>query len=238
MGGNMSDFAILATSFMGQDGQGNDRTGLRPWPAPVAEALQRGELEALRWGTLFRSETSRFGRMDLLSRLGLMAVELLDAHFEAMEPAQRDAVGVCVETRSGCAVTDGRFLQMPLASTFAYTLASTVVGEICIRHGFRGPVMCLLPVPGQDGSLPTAFGWLSRGEAGACVCVACDLVDKKFAAPPFSPQDGPTGGWQGGAVLIGRRAGANPGNPWRFESLPRLARSLCPGGNHAPTDGA
>ena len=48
----MSDFVIRAASFIGMEGHGNDCTGFRPWPAPVADALQRGELEALRWGTL------------------------------------------------------------------------------------------------------------------------------------------------------------------------------------------
>ena len=149
MGGRISQFAVLAASFMGREGCGNDRTGLRPWPAEVSGPLERGELEALRWSTLFDSETSRFGRMDMLSRLGLMAVELLDAGFESMEAARRDEVGVCVETRSGCTATDDLFLQMPLASTFAYTLPSTALGEICIRHRFRGRSCACCPLPGR-----------------------------------------------------------------------------------------
>jgi len=234
----MNPFAILAASFMGREGCGNDRTSLRPWPAPVAEALERGEFEALHWRTLFRSEASRFGRMDLLSRLGLMAVELLDAGLETMEPAQREAVGVCVETRSGCTAADVQFLQTPLASTFASTLPSTVVGEICIRHRFRGPVMCLLPVFEPGGSLEIARGWLQRGEAGACVCVACDLMDKKFAACTLSPHDAPSGGWQSCAVWIGRRTGASREHPWRRNSLPRLAHSLVARGVNVPNPGA
>jgi hypothetical protein len=232
----MSDFVIRAASFIGMEGHGNDCTGFRPWPAPVADALQRGELEALRWGTLFSSEASRFGRMDILSRLGLMAVELLDAGFDTLEPAQRDTVGVGVETLSGCLVTDVRFLQMPLASTFAYTLPSTVVGEICIRHRFRGPVMCLLPVPGQSGGLETALGWLRRGEASVCVCVACDCWDKKIATSVLPPQDSPAGGWQGCAVLLGWRTGARREQPLEADadSIPRLARSYCAAAGNAP----
>jgi hypothetical protein len=230
----MNQYAILAASFMDRDGWGNDRTRLRPWPESVAGALQRGEVEALIWDALFSSETSRFGRMDLLSRLGLMAVELLDAGFETMTPEQRDAVGVCVETRSGCTATDAQFLRTPLASAFAYTLPSTVLGEICIRHRFRGPVLCLAPVSGQGGSLEAALGWLNRGEAGACVCVACDLMDKRFAASVLSPQDVPGGGWQGCAVLMGRGSGASGGQPCRPDSLPRLARSLVALGIRAP----
>jgi len=235
MGGRVNEFVIHAASFIDAEGFGNDRTGRRPWPAAGAEALQRGDLEALRWSSLFNSETARFGRMDLLSRLGLMAVELLDAGFETMEPARRDTVGVCVETRSGCTATDLRFLQMPLASGFAYTLPSTVLGEICIRYRFRGPVLCLLPVPGQGGALEAALGWLKRGEAGACVCVACDQLDKKIAASALSPDDLPSGGWQGCAVLLGPRTSGSRELPWRSDALPRLARSFCSPGN--PTAG-
>jgi hypothetical protein len=233
----MKDLAILAASFIDPKGYGNDLTGLRPWPAPVANALQRGELEALRWNTLFGSEGSRFGRMDVLSRLGLMAVELLNVDFEAMEPARRDAVGVCAETRSGCTVTDARFLQTPLASTFAYTLPSTVLGEICIRHRLRGPVMCALPVAGQGGCLETALGWLEGGEATACVCVGCDHLDKRIAAPALWPHDAPAGGWQGCATLIGWRTGAAREYPLRADSLSRLVRWLCPLGATGPNRG-
>jgi hypothetical protein len=233
----MNELVIQAASFLGLEGCGNDRTGLRPWPAPVQAALQRGELESLHWGTIFDSQTSRFGRMDILSRLGLMAVELLDAGFEAMAPAQREAVGVCVETTSGCTATDRRFLQMPLASTFAYTLPSTVVGEICIRHRFRGPVLCLLPAPGQPGSLETVLGWLNRGEAEACLCVACDQLDKRIAASVLSPDDMPAGGWRGCAALVGRRTGGSRERRWRPEPLPRLAWSLCSWGGETPKHG-
>ncbi len=234
----MNEFVVRGASFVGAEGFGNHRIGLRPWPASIAAALGAGELEALRWGTLFDSEGGRFGRMDQLSRLGLMAVELLSAEFDGMEPAQRDCVGVCVETRSGCVTTDFRFMQMPLASTFAYTLPSTVVGEICIRYHFRGPVMCLLPVSDHAASVETALGWLRRGEALAAVCVSCDLLDQKIAPFMLSAHHAPSGGWQSCAVLIGpRAAGASEPAP-ALDSLPRLARSLCAAVHGEPGTGA
>ena len=225
----MNPFTIQAASYLGPEGHGNDRTGLRPWSGPSAGALQRGDLETLHWSTLFASDTSRFGRMDLLSRLGLMAVELLDAGFEHLDPPQRDAMGVCVETRSGPLATDWRFLQRPLASTFAYTLPSTVIGEICIRHRFRGPVMCLFPCRGQAGSLETALGWLRRGEAGSCVCVVCDVADKEVATRLSLAEHAFPSGWQGGAVWLGRSAGRDRQHPWQPGPLADLARALCEG---------
>jgi 3-oxoacyl-(acyl-carrier-protein) synthase len=225
----MNHVSVLAASCLGAQGYGNDRTGWRAWPGPVAEAMERGEWEALRWSTLFTSGLPRFGRMDMLSRLGLMAVELLDAGFAQLTPAERDAVGVCVETGSGSLATDWNFLRMPLASTFAYTLPSTVVGEICIRHGFRGPVMCLCRGRGQAGALATARRWLERGDAGACVCVACDFVHKEVAALLPLPDDMPPGGWQGRAVWLGKEGGQGRPDPWRSGSLAGLAQALVAG---------
>jgi hypothetical protein len=223
----MNPFTIQAASYLGPEGHGNDRTGLRPWSGPSAGALQRGDLETLHWSTLFASETSRFGRMDLLSRLGLMAVELLGDGFEHLGPAQRDSMGLCVESRSGSLATDWRFLQQPLASTFAYTLPSTVIGEICIRHRFRGPVMCLLPIPGQVGSLETALGWLTRGEAEGCLCVASDVADKEVARRLSLGEHALPAGWQGGAVWLGNSAGRDWQHPWQPGPLAALARTLC-----------
>jgi hypothetical protein len=231
----MKELGILAASWISQEGYGNDLTGMTCWPTHVAQALERGELEALRWNTLFTSEMLRFGRMDLMSRLGLMAVELLGAPLAILSLAERDTVGVCVETGTGCVVTDTTFLQTPLASTFAYTLPSTVLGEICIRHRFRGPVLCLLPLPEQDGVLETARGWLEREEAGLCVCVACDLLDKRIAPQLRSLHDVTVGGWECCAVLIGWRTGASREHAWQSGRLSRLARRLCTSNTTRPT---
>jgi hypothetical protein len=153
----MNDLAILAASYLGPAGYGNDLTGLHPWPAHLDAAFQQGDLAELHWSLLFASDPARFARMDLMSRLGLMAVELLDASLESMPGDHRDRVGVCLETCAGSLATDLRFLHTPRASLFAYTLPSTVIGEICIRYHLRGPVLCLLKssVPGR-ASVPAS----------------------------------------------------------------------------------
>jgi 3-oxoacyl-(acyl-carrier-protein) synthase len=112
----------------------------------------------------------RFGRMDALSRLALMAVELLGAAF-----AERDAVGVVLETQTGSLLADRQFLRTRSPSVFTYTLPSTAIGEICIRHKLRGPVLCLLTETG-DGrqALAQAQVWLQTGEATSCLCLCAD----------------------------------------------------------------
>jgi hypothetical protein len=96
----------------------------------------------------------------------------------------------------------------------------------------------VLPVSGRGGSLEIATGWLHRGEADACLCVACDLMDKRFAASMLSPHDAPGEAWQSCAVWIGRPTGAGREHPLGSDSLPRLARSLVASGVPARNPGA
>jgi len=163
---------MMTASYIGPEGFGNNRTGLRPWPAGLAESLQRGEVPDAAWAALFRTSCPRFGRMDGLSRLVLMAVELLGVEF-----ADKDEVGVCLETNGGSVAADRQFLCTLSPSVFTYTLPSTAIGEICIRHRLRGPVLCLMGVNGEGReALGQAQAWLRAGEARSCLCLYADAT--------------------------------------------------------------
>jgi 3-oxoacyl-(acyl-carrier-protein) synthase len=222
----MTTSAILAASYLGPEGFGNDRTGLRAWPAPLPEAVQRGELDDIHWSLVSASDPSRFARMDLMCRIGLMAAELLDAGFDAMSEARRERVGVCVETFTGSLDTDVRFLQTPRPSLFAYTLPSTVVGEICIRYRLKGPVLCLVAPDGAgSGALAEAADWLRQNDADACICLSCEALDRKIAAG--LPDQLRLNGWHACAVLVGKQEGAAREHPFKAGSLLEICRDLC-----------
>ena len=223
----MTSPAILAASYLGPEGFGNDQTGLRDWPAPLGEALRRGEIEELRWSALFKSEAQRFARMDWLSRLGLMAVELLDAHFETRDAKDLEQTGVCVETAAGCLTSDAEFLRLPRPTVFSYTLPSTVIGEICIRHRFKGPMLCLMSSGNSTrAAIDEAAAWLREGSARSCLCVSCEAVSPDAAAllPPDLALEN---SWQACALLLGRKSGdpreCAPGN----DTLTETCRHLC-----------
>jgi 3-oxoacyl-(acyl-carrier-protein) synthase len=224
---------VLAASCLGPAGHGNDLTGLRPWPAPLIGAFQQGDLAELHWTLAFASDPGRFSRMDLMSRLGLMAVELLAAGLDGPAPERRDQIGVCVETCAGSLATDLRFLQTPRASIFAYTLPSTVIGEICIRYHLRGPVLCLVTPPGpEQSSLVEAVHWLDQGDAEACLCVGSEAVERESAH--LLPEGCRQSQWQACAVLLGRAAGQTRQYPLtRNQSLAELCRTLCRAAKHA-----
>jgi 3-oxoacyl-(acyl-carrier-protein) synthase len=226
--------AILAASYLGPEGHGNDLTGLRAWPASLNEALQRGELDGLHWSLVSDSDPSRFARMDLMCRLGLMAAELLDAGFDAMPEARRERIGVCVETFAGSLDTDIRFAQTPRPSIFAYTLPSTVIGEICIRYRLKGPVLCLVSADAAGNNAAVeAAEWLKLGDAGACLCLSCEALDRKTAVAAGLPGHLPPDGWHACALLIGGREGAPRERPFAAGSLVEICRKLCSKPKHA-----
>ncbi len=226
-GEHMPELAVLAASYVGPEGHGNDLTGLRSWPSELAGSFQRGDLDALHWSLFFSDDASRFGRMDLMCRLGMIATELLEAGFSARD---RERVGVCVETRAGSLVTDLQFLRTPRPSLFTYTLPSTVIGEVCIRHRLQGPVLCLLTGQAMDnhsGAIAAALGWLRTGAADTVLCLSCEAVTRQLGESGFAPEIAQPGVWHGAALLLGRRLGGTREHALPSDSVAATCRVMC-----------
>lgn len=124
----------------------------------------------------------RSGRLDLASRLAVLAVESLGVNFEIL---RRDRVGICLAAHAGSLATDAEYWAGrhgpggPSPTLFAYTLPSAAVGEIAIRHRLTGPNLCF--VGANTGALNEAVELLRRGEADSCVCVECAVVTPALA---------------------------------------------------------
>lgn len=230
----MSDPVILAASYLGPEGHGDDRTGLRPWEAPHAANFAQGDLAALHWSLLFGETPSRFARMDLMCRLAFMAAELLEAGFDLMDPSLREHTGVCLETRAGSLASDVQFLQTPRPSVFTYTLPSTAVGELCIRYRLKGPILCLVsPNAGGPTALAEGADWLREGDADAVLCLSCEATDRTLTtACPWPPELAP-GPWHAAAVLLGPSAGSPRECPLGSMSLRETALTRCAEANRA-----
>lgn len=125
---------------------------------------------------------TRFGRMDLLSQLALLAVESLGLDWAALP---RDRIAICLAAGAGSLATDveywaGRATPGGLSPTlFTYTLPSAAIGEIAIRHRLTGPNLCF--VGSSEPVLPEALELLRRGEADGCVCVFANVVSPALA---------------------------------------------------------
>jgi len=115
---------------------------------------------------------SRFGRLDLFSRVGVTAVALTleDAGCAVGRPAEDEDgrfhdIGLIVASASGSLKTDRDFfhslLQSPgLASPalFVYTLAAAFVGEAALRFGLAG-VTLSLPESRVSGAAALEIAW-------------------------------------------------------------------------------
>lgn len=124
----------------------------------------------------------RFGRLDLMSQLALLAVEELGVNFELLP---RERIAICLAAKAGSLATDAEFWKGrdaaggPSPTLFAYTLPSAALGEIAIRHRLTGPNSCF--VGDSRDVLPEAADLLQRGEADACVCVYCEVISSAAA---------------------------------------------------------
>jgi 3-oxoacyl-(acyl-carrier-protein) synthase len=131
---------------------------------------------------------SRFGRMDLSSRLALMAVEQLQVDFDSMA---RERIAICLATGASSLATDWEYWKGrdgaggPSPTLFTYTLPSAAIGEIAIRHKLTGPSLCFV----GDGSvvLQEAADLLRRGEADGCICVQVNVVSTDLSAMISAP---------------------------------------------------
>jgi len=124
----------------------------------------------------------RFGRLDLMSQLALLAVEKLGINFDSLP---RERIAICLAAKAGSLSTDVGFWKGrdtvggPSPTLFAYTLPSAAIGEVAIRHRLTGSNLCF--IGDSRDVLPEAADLLRRGEADACVCVYCEVVSSAAA---------------------------------------------------------
>ena len=124
----------------------------------------------------------RFGRLDLQSRLALLAVATLKIDFAALP---RHRVGIVLGASAGSLTTDFNFwsgrnaVGGPSPTLFAYTLPSAAAAEIAIHFGLTGPDLCFV---GDDKNLLSeAADLIRRGEVDGCLCVFTEIVSADVA---------------------------------------------------------
>lgn len=123
--------------------------------------------------TLYRSQVAdypKFFKMDPLSKLGFLAVELL-VKDEADRFCPREDRAVLLFSRSGPLCDDRSYQQtiaeadfFPSPALFVYTLANIVTGEIAIRNKYEGDT--------------TAYG-LASFSPGPFVAAVCDAFEDR-----------------------------------------------------------
>lgn len=122
-----------------------------------------------------------FRRLDHLSRLVVLAGEA--AGLQRVIPAEwRDDTALLFESTLGCLDADLRFARsleagLPEGPIFPYTLPSTCLGELALRHGLRGVSNCLPILPAEAGAaLAEAARGFTTGEWRCAVVASVDVL--------------------------------------------------------------
>jgi hypothetical protein len=92
----------------------------------------------------------KFFKMDTLSKWAWLGAEVLLCNDGAWayEGVSKEQIGLVLATQDGCLEADKKYADsmatVASPALFVYTLPNIMLGEICIRHGFKGEQLCLV----------------------------------------------------------------------------------------------
>ncbi|MBC9912270.1 hypothetical protein [Chitinophaga varians] len=164
------------------------------WEADRSMELQ----EWLRAGyDRFSGQYPKFHKMDALSKLGWLAAEVLLKHapVQALSP---ETVGMVLSNRSGSLDTDIRYYatvkDIASPALFVYTLPNIVMGEICIRHGFKGENIFFVS-ENFDAELMSSYPaqLLATTPLQACLCGWVEVMGDDYEVALFLLEQTPRG---------------------------------------------
>lgn len=92
----------------------------------------------------------KFFKMDVLCKWAWLGAEYLLSSEQGSlyEGFEKSKIAVVLMTSHGCLDVDKKYMQsiatIPSPALFVYTLPNIMLGEICIRHGFKGEQLSLV----------------------------------------------------------------------------------------------
>ena len=135
----------------------------------------------------FGFQYPKYLRMDNMSRLGLLATEVLLK--DSFQPAayRAEDIGVVLSNSSASLDTDFKYYdtvsQMASPSLFVYTLPNIVIGEICIRNNFKGEnAFFIFDDFDADFTRKYVTGLLNNGMLRVCICGWVEVMAEKYRA--------------------------------------------------------
>jgi hypothetical protein len=132
----------------------------------------------------------KFHKMDRLSKLGWLASELLIKN--EIEPGYYlpEETGVILSNASSSLDTDIRYAKslttIPSPSLFVYTLPNIVIGEICIKNGFKGENAFFI-AEHFDANFIKQYvsNLINNNILQACICGWVELLEENYKAALF-----------------------------------------------------
>lgn len=138
----------------------------------------------------FKLLYSKFFKMDPLSRLGWLTAELLLAENWDTAAYRPEDIAIVLSNAHSSLDTDYKYndtiRDIPSPSVFVYTLPNIMIGEISIRHGFKGESAFFLS-PSFDPTLLAGYTnlLLQQGIAQAAIVGWVDLLGDDYKAALF-----------------------------------------------------
>lgn len=138
----------------------------------------------------FALQYPRFYKMDNTGRLGWLANEVLlqDGFDKEKYPAKE--VGIVLSNASSSLDTDIKYYEtvktIPSPALFVYTLPNIVIGEISIRHGFKGENAFFVSEDFDAGFIEQyVSGLVNNNILQACICGWVEWLEGDYKATLF-----------------------------------------------------
>ena len=132
----------------------------------------------------------KFYKMDGLSKLGWLAAEVLLTGNFASDKYTPENIGVVLCNANASLDTDIKYYEtakdIASPALFVYTLPNIVIGEICIRHHFKGEDAFFI-MEKFDAEFITQYvsNLINNNILQACICGWVELLDDQYKAVLF-----------------------------------------------------
>lgn len=135
----------------------------------------------------FDIDYPKFYKMDNLSKLGLLASEILLGEKATRNSYAAKEVGIVLANANSSLDADMNYWHsvknIPSPALFVYTLPNIVIGEICIRNNFKGEnaffIQAQFDIPFTEFYVNDL---MDRHDLSACICGWADITGEEYKA--------------------------------------------------------
>lgn len=138
----------------------------------------------------FGFQYPKFYKMDQLGKMGWLAAELLLSEGFSAADYRPEDVAVVISNANSSLDTDYKYFatvgDIPSPALFVYTLPNIMIGEICIRHQFKGENAFFIRETFDAGFIVDYVrDLMESGNARACICGWVDVLGEDYSAALF-----------------------------------------------------
>lgn len=117
----------------------------------------------------------KFHKMDNLSKLGLLATEVLLKENDVKQKHESSRIGVILSNKNASLDSDIKYFEsiksIASPALFVYTLPNIMTGEICIKHSFKGENAFFVLDDFDEAFIHQyVAGLLNNNIIDACIC--------------------------------------------------------------------